>query len=125
MKEEKPKKISGKKNRWYKLFLNKYLIVGVLFLVWMLFFDSNSWLIHRQLDKQINELEKEERLYGGKLEKETLRINELNADPDAIEKVARERHFLRKENEDVFVIEKKEVKTASDSKTNSKSTQNQ
>lgn len=95
--------------RWRKLVLNKYSIVLFIFVVWMFFFDRNSFFIHRELDKQIRALKVEKAELEKKLEHESLQYNKMTKDPDAIERVAREKHFLKKEGEDVFIIEKKVV----------------
>ena|SRR5690606_279613 len=100
----------GKSSRWYKIFLNKYLIVGVFFLVWMFFFDQNSYFIHKELDKEIQNLNRNKSYYQEKLEKETIQINKIRQDSNEIERIAREKHFLKKENEDVFIIEEQKVK---------------
>src|SRR5690606_15231963 len=107
-----PKEINteNKKRKWYRKFLNKYLISGIVFIVWMLFFDQNSYMIHRELDKQIGELKHDRKSYSEKLEKEKARIEEMKSDSSEIERVARERHYLKKEDEDIFIIEEKKVK---------------
>jgi len=107
---EDPINEPGKSSRWYKIFLNKYLIVGVFFLVWMFFFDQNSFFTHRELDKEINELNRNKKYYQEKLEKETIQINRMKKDSSEIERIAREKHFLKKENEDVFIVEEQKVK---------------
>lgn len=100
---------TSEKSRWYKFFLNKYLIVSVLFVVWMIFFDQNSFLIHRELDKEITELKKEEIKYSEKFEKESIQLQKMKTNPNEVERIAREKHFLKRENEDVFIIEKRKV----------------
>jgi cell division protein DivIC len=104
-------KIEGKKSgRWYRFFLNKYLIVTLLFVVWMFFFDQNSYFIHKELDKEIQDLTKAQKTYQQKLEKETIQIHQMKTNAEEIERVAREKHYLKKENEDVFIIEEQKVK---------------
>lgn len=104
-------KIEGKKSgRWYKFFLNKYLIVSLLFIVWMVFFDQNSWFIHKELDKEVQDLTKAQKVYQEKLEKETIQIHQMKTNASEIERVAREKHYLKKENEDVFIIETQKIK---------------
>lgn len=101
---------SQKSGRWYKFFLNKYLIVTILFVVWMVFFDQNSYFIHKELNQEIRDLTKAKKLYLEKLEKETIQIHQMKTNASEIERIAREKHYLRKENEDVFIIEKQIVK---------------
>lgn len=107
---EDPIQKSGKSSRWYKIFLNKYLIVGGFFLIWMVFFDQNSYFIHKELDKDIQKLNHDKNYYQEKLEKETIQINRMKRDSNEIERIAREKHFLKKENEDVFIVEEQKVK---------------
>lgn len=107
-----PKEINteNKKRKLYRKLLNKYLISAIVFIVWMLFFDQNSYMIHRELDKQIRELKHDRKSYSEKLEKEKARIEEMKSDSTEIERVARERHYLKKKDEDIFIIEEKKVK---------------
>lgn len=99
------------KRKWYRFLLNKYLIVTIAFIVWMIFFDQNSYLIHKELDNQIKELNYDKINFSQKLKSENEKIERMKSDTSEIEKVARERHFLKKEDEDIFVVEQKKVKT--------------
>jgi len=112
--ESKPKNTENTelspKKPWYRFIWNKYLIVTLLFAIWMFFFDQNSFFIHRELDKQVNELEHDKKIYQEKLQKETIQIHQIKTNPDAIEKIAREKHYLKKENEDVFIVEERKIK---------------
>lgn len=107
---EDPIQEPEKSSRWYKMFLNKYLIVGVFFLIWMIFFDQNSYFIHRELDKDIQKLNRDKNYYQEKLTKETIQINRMKRDSNEIERIAREKHFLKKEDEDVFIVEEQKIK---------------
>ncbi len=107
---EDPIKEPGKSSRWYKIFLNKYLIVGVFFLVWMVFFDQNSYFIHKELDNEIKKLNRDKNYYQEKLVKETIQINRMRRDSNEIERIAREKHYLKKESEDVFIVEEQKIK---------------
>lgn len=87
---------------------NFYFVVSILFLVWMLFIDSNDFYSQYQLKSKRIELEKEKKYYEEKIievknEREAL----LNSD-ELLEKFAREKYFLKKESEDVFVIVEKD-----------------
>ncbi len=83
---------------------NIYLIVLTLFVIWMLFFDTNSFQIHQELSKEIDQLQYEK----AQLEKEISKDQDLLKaleDPKELERYARERYGMQKENEEVFVIE--------------------
>jgi len=115
-------KIETKKTtRWYKILLNKYLIVSVFFVVWMIFFDQNSYFIHKELDTEVKHLNQDKKYYEEKLVNESIQIHQMKTNASEIERVAREKHYLKKENEDVFIIEEQKVKkttTTTDGKPN-------
>ena len=93
-----------RKKKWFKTMSNRYLLIGVLFIVWMTFFDTNSYLIHRELNKEIKSLDKNTEFYSNEIEKDLEFIEGMN-DLDKIEKYAREKYFLKKEKEEIFLIE--------------------
>ncbi len=86
----------------------KYLITILVFSVWMLFFDGNSVMF---MNKQNNELldlrAQEDFLKAEIVDMKDMKIN-LFSDDDKLERFARENYFFKKDNEDVFVIEKAE-----------------
>jgi cell division protein FtsB len=76
----------------------------VIFAVWMLFFDANSYLIHRELNNEMDALEDEKDYYKNEIEKDKKAIQELSTD-EGIEKLAREKYYMKKENEEIYIIE--------------------
>lgn len=90
---------------WLK---NRYLLVGAVFLVWMLFIDTNSWWFHRELNQEIEELEEATEYYKGEIVQDSTLLHDLDSNPEALERFARERYRMKKENEDLFMIEPKE-----------------
>lgn len=111
---KKENKKAIKSSPWYSILWNKFFIVSILFIVWMVFFDQNSFFIHKEMDNEIKELKLEKRQYEEKLQKETIQLQQIQTNPSEIERIAREKHFLKKENEDVFIIEEKKVKKKED-----------
>ena len=83
---------------------NKYLIVTIVFLVWIAFFDKHSLVTNYQLNQDLEQLEKENADYKEQIAITKAEIEALNKD---LEKFAREKYFFQKENEDVFVVVKK------------------
>ena len=93
------------KNKYFTLFMdNKYKFVFVIFLVWMLFFDRNSWIIHRDLNKSIEKLEDRKEFYKNEISNDRKALDEISNNPEMLEKYARERFFMKKKNEDIFII---------------------
>ena len=93
-----------KENKIFRVVSNKYVIILVLFIIWMGFFDENSYLNHRELDQEIDKLENANEYYKKEIHAEQKVINNLN-DPDSLEKYAREEYKMKKENEDIYIIE--------------------
>ena len=93
-----------RENRIFRIISNKYVIILVLFIVWMGFFDENSFMNHRELDEEIDKLENANDYYKKQIEADQKIIDNLN-DPDSLEKYAREEYKMKRENEDIYIIE--------------------
>lgn len=90
--------------RWFKILSNFYVLITFIFILWMLFLDTNSWLIHRRLNKEIKQLENQKTQLEKEIASDKQTLKELS-DPASLERYAREKHFMTKENEDLFLIE--------------------
>jgi cell division protein DivIC len=93
-----------KQTGWYKFLSNKYVWVMLFFVVWMLFLDNYSWLNQRELNKQIDELEDNKKYYQDEIHKDMENIHQLK-NPDQIEKYAREKYYMKRDSEDIYIIE--------------------
>ena len=89
---------------WYKFVLNKYIVVLLFFVVWMVFLDNYSYLDHRLLNKEVNELEDNKTYYQHEIRKDKNQIKKFK-NPAEIEKYAREKYFMKKDSEDIYIIE--------------------
>ncbi len=83
---------------------NKYTLVSIIFIVWMLFLDNYSYIDSRVLDKEINELEDNKKYYQEEIAKDKQSIKNLN-NPGQTEKYAREKYFMKKDSEDIYIID--------------------
>ena len=83
---------------------NKFFLVSVAFLVWMLFFDKNDLNSQLEYRSQVNKLEAERDFYTKEISKAENDLQELTTNPEKLEKFARERYFMKKDNEDVYVV---------------------
>ncbi|WP_034044510.1 FtsB family cell division protein [Wocania ichthyoenteri] len=92
------------KNKYLKPFKNWFILILVVFAVWMLFFDTNSWLIHHELNTDIEALENEKEYYKREIIKDNKAIKKLSTE-EGLEKFAREEYYMKKENEEIFIIE--------------------
>ncbi|MEM9076911.1 MAG: septum formation initiator family protein [Bacteroidota bacterium] len=93
-----------RQKKWFKLLTNMYILVLTIFVIWMAFFDTNSMLIHLELRKEIKKLEKQKDFLQGEIEKDKEILEKLS-DSNELEKFAREKYYMKKENEEIFLIE--------------------
>ncbi len=91
-------------SKYLKPFKNLYVLIFVVFVIWMLFFDANSWLIHRELNADMDDLDNEKEYYQKEIAKDNKAIKELSTE-EGIEKMARQKYYMKKENEDIYIIE--------------------
>lgn len=98
---ENPKK---KKSALLQFISNKYVWVMLFFIIWMLFLDNYSYFDHRFLNKQIDELETNKEYYQEEIKKDEQSIKLLK-NPNQIEKYAREKYYMKKDSEDIYIIE--------------------
>jgi len=91
-------------------FRNIFLLVTIIFIIWMLFFDANSWLMHKELNKEIDALNTKKEFYEREINTDEKEIKVLQTD-DGIEKYAREEYNMKKENEDIYIIETDSLNT--------------
>jgi len=87
-----------------RIFLNKYLITLVIFGVWMVFFDSNNILTRYRMQQKLNELNQEKHFYLEEIRKDSTLASRLETDSAALEKFAREKYLMKKNNEDLFLV---------------------
>ncbi len=96
--------------RLIDLFRNKFFLVTVAFVVWMTFFDKNDLLSQYQYHEQVSKLEQERDFYKTETDKVSKDLEELTSNPQQLEKFAREKYLMRKDNEDVYVVVKEKEK---------------
>ena len=96
--------------RTFFLLKNKFLLATTAFVVWMLFFDRNDVFTQMERKNELNEL-KESKAYFEKQIAENRRFSkDLQFNASAIEKYAREKYLMKRDNEDLFIIQPLEKK---------------
>ena len=95
---------SYKDKPWFKFLSNKYVWVLLFFSTWMIFLDNYTYFDHRVLDNQIDELEDNKEYYQEEIKKDLENIKKLK-NPQQIEKYAREKYYMKKDSEDIYIIE--------------------
>jgi cell division protein DivIC len=94
------------KNLFAPIIRNKFLLVFSIFFVWMIFFDNNNLIIRKKMLKEHRQLRSDRKYYTLRIVEDSTRLSELMKDASSLEKFAREKYLMKKDNEDVFVIVK-------------------
>mgnify|MGYP003667388143 CR=1 FL=1 len=97
-------KFNKNRSKYLKPFKNWFVLILVVFVVWMLFFDANSWFIHNELNNDIEALETEKEYYKREIDKDKKAIKKIST-KEGLEKFAREEYYMKREDEEIFIIE--------------------
>ncbi len=93
-----------KDTKFWKIIKNKYFITCVIFLLIILFFDENNLLVTRSLRREVSELKNTIDTLNRGVEQDSLRAERLKSNLDSIERYGRENYYMKRKNEDVFVV---------------------
>ena len=93
-----------RESQWFKIGTNIYVLVSAFFIIWMLFFDTNSFRILWSLESKIEDLERQKEELARQIQVDRRFIEKLS-DSIELEKFGRENYYLKKADEDIFIIE--------------------
>ena len=88
-----------------KVITNKYFIASLFFIVWMLFIDQRDYFQQKERRDELHKLEQKKAYYQQEINKTRKELGDLQHSPAALEKYARERYLMKKDGEDIFIIE--------------------
>ena len=97
-------------NRIPKFIRSFYFITGMLFLVWMLFFDSNDFITQYRMSRELRDKENDKEYYLEKMAEVQQDREELMGNAELLEKFAREKYLMKRPGEDVFIVVPKKEK---------------
>lgn len=83
---------------------NKYFIAAVFFIVWMLFFDMRDWSLISSRREKLADLQKSEQNLSRQIAETRRELDLLKTNAQTIEKYAREKYLMKKDNEDLFIV---------------------
>lgn len=90
----------------WKVVSNKFLVTGIAFAAWMVFFDQNNWTAQKERNNALKDTERNIAYLNEEIadmEKEYL---ELTTNPERLEQYAREKYKMKKDNEDIYIVER-------------------
>lgn len=95
--------------RYLKYFKNKYVLTFLGFVVWLSFFDRNDFLTTWTYHEKLVSLQTEKKYYDEQIVRYTEDLNNLLTNHATMEKYAREKYYMKKDNEEVFLIIKQKA----------------
>lgn len=90
---------------------NRFVLVTLFFIAWLLFFDTYAFLDHKDINDEISKLEENRDYYKDEILKDEQTIKKLHR-MEEVEKYAREKYYMKRENEDIYIID---IETVSES----------
>ncbi|MBK6345761.1 MAG: hypothetical protein IPN08_06355 [Bacteroidales bacterium] len=91
-------------------FRNKYVIAGFTLLVWLIFFDRNNFIAQVKLGSILNEQRQQKEYYNNEIKRDSAAIHDILTDSVSLEKFAREKYLMKRDNEDIYlIVEEKEA----------------
>ena len=94
-----------KNNTFFSVIKNKYLLTALVFIIWILFFDKNDLFTQRDRKNELTKLENSADYYQSEIEKTKKELADIQNNPAALEKFAREKFYLKRPNEEIFIVE--------------------
>ena len=92
---------------WLK---NKYIVTVLVFIVWVAFFDRNDMISQYSYRRQLHKLQADKEYFVTAIEQNKKDLHELVSNTDNLEKFAREKYRMKKDNEDIFLIVRDSIK---------------
>ncbi|HEX4876341.1 MAG TPA: septum formation initiator family protein [Chitinophagaceae bacterium] len=86
---------------WLK---NKYFLSFAAFCAVMLFLDRNDLFTQMERRKELRELQQSKRYYTSQIEAESKELEALKNNPATLEKYAREKYLMKRDNEELFLV---------------------
>jgi cell division protein DivIC len=86
---------------------NKYVLAGLIFIIWLSFFDSYSFLKKYHVNKKLKLLKIDKKYYQDQIKNDSIALYQLQSGSDNLEKFARERYLMKKDSEDIYVVVRK------------------
>ena len=96
-------------SKYFPYLKNKYIFTLLLFFVWMLFFDGNDLITRIKLKIQLSKLKAEKVFYEQEMKKIEETNRQLFSSEETLERFAREKYLMKRDNEEIFlIVEKKD-----------------
>ena len=89
---------------WRSIFYNKYLITGIAFAIWMMFFDRNDLPSQIRRSSELYKMKQNQKNMALLITNTERELQLLKTNPETLEKYAREKFLMKKDNEDLYIV---------------------
>ena len=89
---------------WKKLVQNKYVVASILFMIWVTFINDIDLIFIMKSKSELNEMKEQLDYYEEQNQQTSESLAEITSDKNTLERFAREHYFMKRSNEDIFVI---------------------
>lgn len=89
----------------FRIITNKFLLTGLVFVAWMTYFDQNDWLVMRDRNTELEGIKTNINYLNTEIARMEQEQKALTTDPKTLEKFAREQYRMKRDNEDIYVIQ--------------------
>ena len=90
----------------WKVVSNKFLVTGIAFAAWMVFFDQNNWTAQKERNNALKDTERNIAYLNEEIADMEKEFLELTTNPERLEQYAREKYKMKKDNEDIYIVER-------------------
>ncbi len=92
------------KEFWKRKLKDKYYISIVIFIAWVAFFDRNDFISQYTYNQKLKQLKRDKEYFLNEIEKDRKNLDELISNSRNLEKFAREKYLMKRDNEDIFIL---------------------
>ena len=93
--------------KYLRFLYNKYFLTAVAFAVFIVFFDQNDWFSQRARKKDLNDVKENINFLQRQIDTLDNQYAAIRTNPQALEKYAREHYRMKRDSEDLYIVEKK------------------
>jgi cell division protein FtsB len=93
-----------------KILKNKYVLIVAIFIAWLAFFDQDNLFRQFKLTQELDEARERQEYFSSEYKKDSTLLHQLENDPEVMEKMAREKYLMKKDDEKIFLIVEDEEK---------------
>lgn len=90
----------------WKIIRNKYVAVSLVFLLFFIFLGENNVMVTHRLKRELSELNKEAEMLEKDIRQDSIEAVSLTGNPEALETYGREHYYMKRDNEDIYIIKK-------------------